>query len=646
MATTRETAQPRGEAASGGTGVPGWFFDTLIALAAFVLAAALYFGSLDGEFVYDDHLQIEKNNLIQDPHMALRALRSDVWAFKGEAGRAWSNYWRPTFVGALIAEHRLFGIGRTEPWHAVNIFLHALASALVVPLVRRLGFSRAAAALAALVFASHPSRVENVAWVSGLPDLLLTPAMFGALIIVRSIADRATPLKWAAALALYALAQGAKEVAIFFPVFVVLVFMCSTSGGGGWRDALVRRRAIKAAIPFALIGAVYLVIRWRIVGSAALNVVGGPSFAQAVLTSPAVLAFYLNQTIWPAVLGPNYPLGVWTLSNLSLGAVLASAALIAPFAALSWWLCRRDPRAVFALGVFLLPLVPAMNISAFIPGQFVHDRYLYVSLLGVVLLIALGLEQVMSRSARGWTIAAGVLTLTATGLGAWRTVGYVPAWSSDLALWTRGVEVDPGGAFVNAQLGVYLAQAGKHTEAVAAFDKAVASGDYNAAAQARLGRAESFLALQRPGDAEKDLLAIMDFDNPQMRYRAVERLAVAYMDQQRAGDAEALLRKARAELAMYYCKITEKLAVILYTGGRKDQALRELEEARPRAAGELGAPGKLVLYRLGMLYAEFGRPQDAAQALRDYLSQTAAIADPDVVPYRRDAEARLKALGG
>lgn len=78
-----------------------------LAIISLVVAAS-YWNATQGEFVYDDQLQIVENHLIQSPSLIVKALTSDVWSFRQEGGGL-SNYYRPTFVAALIVNYHMFG---------------------------------------------------------------------------------------------------------------------------------------------------------------------------------------------------------------------------------------------------------------------------------------------------------------------------------------------------------------------------------------------------------------------------------------------------------------------------------------------------------------------------------------------------------
>lgn len=156
-----------------------WASYVAIAVALALVVAAIFIGTLRGEFVYDDDGQIVQNAFLQDPSLNGKALMSDVWAFKGDRGHAWSNYWHPTFVAWLIVNANLFGVDNPVGWHVMNVLLHCLVPAMAFGLMRTLGMGRWLAAGAALVFAAHPAHVESVAWISGSPDMLMSIGLIG-----------------------------------------------------------------------------------------------------------------------------------------------------------------------------------------------------------------------------------------------------------------------------------------------------------------------------------------------------------------------------------------------------------------------------------------------------------------------------------
>ncbi len=51
------------------------------------------------------------------------------------------------------------------------------------------------------------------------------------------------------------------------------------------------------------------------------------------------------------------------------------------------WAARQGPVQQIGAALFILPLLPTLNINAFVPEQLVHDRYLYLPLLGFLMIV-------------------------------------------------------------------------------------------------------------------------------------------------------------------------------------------------------------------------------------------------------------------
>ena len=173
-----ETAQRR---------LPDWLMAALLALATL----ALYWPATQCGFVnFDDELYVTANAQVQKG----LTLENVLWAFANPV----SSNWHPLTLLSHELDCQLFGL---RPWghHLTSILLHALNTALVFVLLRRLMrlHSKAAApstlnpaapstldlqpsttlwlcAFAAAVFGWHPLHVESVAWVSERKDMLST----------------------------------------------------------------------------------------------------------------------------------------------------------------------------------------------------------------------------------------------------------------------------------------------------------------------------------------------------------------------------------------------------------------------------------------------------------------------------------------
>src|SRR6266545_1249972 len=120
----------------------------------FLLAFAVYWPALRGQFVWDDLLLVDKNPLV-----------------KGEAGlRAiWFQADFPLTTLAFWLQWLMWG-KNPAGYHVVNVLLHALNALLVWRVLARLRIS--GAWIAGLIFAVHPVCVASVAWISELKNTL------------------------------------------------------------------------------------------------------------------------------------------------------------------------------------------------------------------------------------------------------------------------------------------------------------------------------------------------------------------------------------------------------------------------------------------------------------------------------------------
>ncbi|CAG5119359.1 unnamed protein product [Candidula unifasciata] len=154
----------------------------LAGLAVFAIAVVCFANSYDGEFVFDDAEAIENNKDLLPTTPVQDLLQHDFW------GRTLSNYshksYRPLTV--LTFRWNYWAAGGLFPkgFHIVNILLHGVVSALLMPCFTLVmvdvgasgGESKHAEAkwpfLCSILFAVHPVHTESVAGVVGRAELL------------------------------------------------------------------------------------------------------------------------------------------------------------------------------------------------------------------------------------------------------------------------------------------------------------------------------------------------------------------------------------------------------------------------------------------------------------------------------------------
>lgn len=394
-----------------------------------LLCIALYASSLGGGFVYDDnHLLAENDRLITaSPRLAFT---SDFW---GSPPQAWlSMHYRPLAMLAYSGIHSIFGLSPFA-YHAANIAMHAAATGSFYLLLVALGYGGGIALAASMLFAVHPMHVESVAWMSGLTETMAGAFVLGSLAFFAHGRRR-----WSWVLA--AAAVLTKESALALPGLVLALAYLNCSEDRKWRAA------ISAAVPYALIDAVYLAARWIVLPRPPREIVLRV-FAARWPAIPESAAHYLRWMLCPWPLAIHYELPGRLLVGFAFA--LAAAWIFLMMNQPTW----RDDLALCG-ALMALPLVAPVLTSPMMPHWLqAQDRYAYVAVAGACLLLALFLDRLPLP---GRTLLLACLFLVP--LGALGTYLQLSFWQSDETLWTHTLEVTPSSqtAAINLARDMYL----------------------------------------------------------------------------------------------------------------------------------------------------------------------------------------------
>jgi hypothetical protein len=364
----------------------------------------------------------------------------DLWESTPVA-RQESGYYRPLLLLDLAIDRAFVGL--SPGWHHLHgLAWHLGACALLAWWMAWWGISLPAVTAGVALFALHPAQVEAVVFVSARNDAMAAAGLFAALAMLegwewlRNQGMTASPrvLLWAGACVLAAAL--CKESVLVAPLLLVVV-----SWGRSDPDVTPRRLIYGSSSAH---GAVLC----GLVAYAGLRAVAGVRLPEhvdlahlAAALGPS-LAVYAHKLLVPFGLSPGLHLA-W-LEQVPWFALAAAMVL----AGCMTWLGGR--RAVAGLGFALVAFVPALAGIAHHGG--LPDRYLYLPMAGISVMVAALVEQVGSPSerpkltARGrarldrrqwciaWILVAGGLVLTQLQR---------PLWTDDRTLWVQTLERAP-----------------------------------------------------------------------------------------------------------------------------------------------------------------------------------------------------------
>ena len=243
-----------------------------------------------------------------------------------------------------------------------------------------------------------------------------------------------------------------------------------------------------------------------------------------LLTTPSVLWFDLKHLLFPISSSEFYSLTYVTTpgwENFLLPTLLLLVALVAT----GYFISRLpDPRlGVFALGFAIATILPTLYLRAIAPGNFVHDRFLYLPSVGVVILIAVALERIVgwkSSVAIGWAVVAVLCCAAFAG-----TVSYQMQWASNILLYQNALKYAPDNPVVQVNLANEFANLGHYDRAFPLYLSALQSDPRSWLSNYNLGYA--YYRTGRAAEAEEYLkraIQIDDKDPDQFIYLALAQM--------------------------------------------------------------------------------------------------------------------------
>jgi tetratricopeptide (TPR) repeat protein len=445
-----------------------------ICLLLVAVTLAVYWPVTRYDFVnYDD-----PNYFTSNTHVLSGLNRGNfAWAFTtGHAGN-----WHPLTWLSLMLDVEIFGKGPFGP-HFTNLLLHAANTALLFLLLRCLTAATWRSALVAALFALHPLHVESVAWISERKDVLST--FFGLLALLfyagyaqkrsrvesresgaptESLAldPRPSTFDYSLALLFFTLGLMSKPMLVTLPFVMLLLDYWPLK-----RFTILH--LVWEKIPFFLLSAVSCWVTFLVqqkVGA----VVALTRFSLSARIGNAFVSYarYLEKTFWPVSLANPYPY----VEHWPWKCILPAVALFVGLCAGAVWLRRKFPFGFTGWFWFVGTLVPVIGLVQ-VGGQSMSDRYGYVPLIGLFMVLVWGGGELWSRRClpQPFLVLAVLLLLAA---GAWQTRIQVGYWQNTEMLFRHALAVTENNYTACVNLGTCLSARGDVQGAVNCYDQAL-----------------------------------------------------------------------------------------------------------------------------------------------------------------------------
>jgi hypothetical protein len=426
------------------------------------LLIVVVFGQVIGfEFVnFDDPVYI--NNYMVVKGLTLEGL---AWVFAS----IHINFSTTLNWVSHMLDVELFGLNPAGH-HLTNLLLHLINTFLFFIILDGITRDRWKSAIAAVLFAIHPLRVETVAWVSDRKDLL---AMLFALLTIGAYwkyAVRRRPLWYGAMVVCLVLALLSKPVMVILP-FVLLLMDCwplnrlESSSPLQWAHI---KPLLWEKIPLLGLSGLFSWIAYN--GQAVHNVMVAETtlpWFDRWLNVPVNYMRYLEKIFWPTDLVVFYPLSyqspaTWKIIGSSLFLLVVTVWVLRRF--------RNAPYLFVGWFWFLGSLVPVVG---FVKAGFqeIADRYTYFPLIGIFFMGVWGMAEAAERykvPMRAVRSLSAVLVAVLM-LVSWKQTR---VWENSVTLFQHAVEHTGRNDYAQNNLGHALMVNGKTEESIVHFKKA------------------------------------------------------------------------------------------------------------------------------------------------------------------------------
>jgi len=432
----------------------------LLLIAA--LTVAIYWPVLHNDFIdFDDDVYVTVNMMVRQG----LTLKGFIWAFTSFH----AANWHPLTWLSHMLDVELFGLNPMGH-HATSLLLHAVNSLLLCALLHRLTGFLGRSMFVALLFALHPLHVESVVWVAERKDLLSTLFWLMTMWAYIGYTDKPSLKRYLPVAVFFALGLMAKQMLVTLPVILLLMDYWPLN-----RQS--KSRAGQASLQALLIEKIPLVV---LSAAASLMIMRAHASVGALFSvdqdsillhsGNAFLSYvkYIRNMFRPADLALFYPFESSAVTPLKVSGAVILLAVITGMAVAQR---KSRPYLLFGWAWYLITLLPVIGFIR-VGGQALADRYTYIPLIGLFLMIVWGGAEVAGNWRKGIPAVAGAAVIVIAILSL-QTVTQIRYWKSSYDLYAHALAVVERNWLAHNNMGILLSQHNRNDAAIGHFQESV-----------------------------------------------------------------------------------------------------------------------------------------------------------------------------
>jgi hypothetical protein len=423
-----------------------------IGLCLFLSTFAVYAPVAQHEFLNYDDLRL----IVYNPKLLQPATLSNLLVHFYEP--ITSNYLPLYWISLQLG----FAVHGANPaaFLLTNVLIHAISAVVLFVALGRLTGSVWRSAFVAAVFGVHPLHVESVAWVVERKDVMAGLFwMLGLYAYSFYTESPHTKLRYFAVMLCLALGLLSKSTLVTFPAVLLLL--------DAWPLDRLRsetRRVLLEKVPMFVLAAAasgVTLLSQREAGNLAPS--AGMGVGSRLPNAVESYWSYLFDSVWPSGLAALYPhpyllapvsgrtaMVAWGLGIALVGLtfLIVVASRKRPYLGVGWF---------WYLGT-LIPMIGLVQVGI----QARADRYMYLPLVGLSILVAWGVADLAVSRRRKLVASLAAAVLIAMALVTRLQLAY---WENTIALFSRAVAVTERNRYAHERLGFELLQVDRPEEA-------------------------------------------------------------------------------------------------------------------------------------------------------------------------------------
>ena len=454
----------------------------LICLALAILTVITFWQLKDCGFInLDDNIYVYENAYVQSGMNANSI--GQAFSFSSELAKV--GHWHPVTWLSLMLDYQIFGLN-PQGFHLMNLLFHVMNTTLLFLILHRMTKKLWPSAFVAALFAIHPLHVESVAWITERKDVLSTFFWMLTMGAYSYYVEHPGFRRYSLVLLFFILGLMAKPMLVTLPFVLLLLDYWPLRRFLEIKpDHKIQPEEVKKPADPEYKWSLIYPLLWEKVPLFVLAILSSIVTYVAAQSAGAVHSIdviplgvrmgnafvsyiaYIGKMIWPSNLAIFYP----HPEGLILWQVLGSVFLLIVITLIVIWRAKRSPYLATGWLWYIGTLVPVIGIVQ-VGSQSMADRYTYIPLIGLFIMVAWGVPELLKKwnHRKEILLASSALSILCLSIITWTQVGY---WQNSITLFDHTLKVTDNNWLAYTSRGTAYNYLGNYKQAIEDYGRAI-----------------------------------------------------------------------------------------------------------------------------------------------------------------------------